>query len=165
MDERVPEHRESHASSSHQSSSEPQRQVVSGKHSIYTQFPKDRNCDICQRTKITRTLCRRRTGEEAVTSCRKADHKVLNEAGESRNNHRYAVVVQDLATQQNSILSVQNKNFSGDGKELTKVSRARQTADSRAHKQIIEIWQNLVKVLSWNYRTSTSHRFETMWYC
>ena len=28
-----------------------------------------------------------------------ADHKVLNEEGESRHNHRYAVVVQDLATQ------------------------------------------------------------------
>ena len=28
-----------------------------------------------------------------------ADHKVLNEESESRNNHRYAVVVQDLATQ------------------------------------------------------------------
>ena len=27
-----------------------------------------------------------------------ADHKVLNEEGESRNNHRYTVVVQDLAT-------------------------------------------------------------------
>ena len=26
-------------------------------------------------------------------------HKVLNEEGESRNNHWYAVVVQDLATQ------------------------------------------------------------------
>ena len=28
-----------------------------------------------------------------------ADHKVLSEGWESRNNHRYAVVVQDLATQ------------------------------------------------------------------
>ena len=28
-----------------------------------------------------------------------ADHKVLSEGCESRNNHRYAVVVQDLATQ------------------------------------------------------------------
>ena len=28
-----------------------------------------------------------------------ADHKVLNEAGESRDTHRYAVVVQGLATQ------------------------------------------------------------------
>ena len=29
----------------------------------------------------------------------RADHKVLNEEGDSRNNHRYAVVVQDLPTQ------------------------------------------------------------------
>ena len=42
-----------------------------------------------------------------------ADHKVLNEAGESWNNHRYAVVVQDLATQMDSVIPVQNKNFSG----------------------------------------------------
>ena len=28
-----------------------------------------------------------------------ADHKILSEGSESRNNHRYAVVVQDLATQ------------------------------------------------------------------
>ena len=28
-----------------------------------------------------------------------ADHKILNEVCESRNNHRYAVVVEDLATQ------------------------------------------------------------------
>ena len=40
-----------------------------------------------------------------------ADHKVLTEGGESRNNHRCAVVVQELATQW-----IQ-KNFSGDGKE------------------------------------------------
>ena len=28
-----------------------------------------------------------------------ADHKMLNEEGESRNNHRYAVIVQDSVTQ------------------------------------------------------------------
>ena len=28
-----------------------------------------------------------------------ADHQVLNEEGESRDNHRYAIVVQDLAAQ------------------------------------------------------------------
>ena len=33
-----------------------------GKHSVYTHFPKDRNCEICQRTKITRAPCRRRIG-------------------------------------------------------------------------------------------------------
>ena len=48
-------------------------------------------------------LCRRRTGEapraEKFGDLTTADHKVLNGEGESRNNHRDAVVVQDLATQ------------------------------------------------------------------
>ena len=35
----------------------------SRKHSIYTHFLKDRNCDVCLRTKITRASCRSRTGE------------------------------------------------------------------------------------------------------
>ena len=64
MDEPVPAHRDARASSSRESASEPRVKVgrVSGKHSIYTHFPKDKNCDICMRTKITRTLCRKRTG-------------------------------------------------------------------------------------------------------
>ena len=43
MDERVPEHRDSHASSSHELSLEPTRSADLGKHSVYTHFPKDRN--------------------------------------------------------------------------------------------------------------------------
>ena len=35
----------------------------SRKHSIYTHFRKDRNCDVCFQTKMTRAPCRRRTGE------------------------------------------------------------------------------------------------------
>ena len=64
VDERVPEHRDSHASSSHEPSLEPTstRSEDLGKHSFYTRFPKDRNCEICQRTKITRAPCRRRNG-------------------------------------------------------------------------------------------------------
>ena len=64
VDDRVPEHRGSHASSSHEVSLEPttKRREDLGKHSVYTHFPKDRNCEICQRTKITRAPCRRRVG-------------------------------------------------------------------------------------------------------
>ena len=47
VDERVPEHRDSHASSSHEPSLEPMRSMDLGKHSVYTHFPKDRNCEIC----------------------------------------------------------------------------------------------------------------------
>ena len=106
MDDRVPEHKDSHASSSHESSLEPAptRSTDLGKHSVHTHFPKDRNCEICQRTKITRAPCRRRIGRvepraEHFGDLITADHKVLSESCESRNNHRYAVVVQDLATQ------------------------------------------------------------------
>ena len=75
----------------------------SRKHSIYTHFPKDQNCEVCLRTKIKRAPCRRRTGEtlppaEKIGDFITADHKVLNEGCESRDNHRYAVVVQDLAS-------------------------------------------------------------------
>ena len=59
---RVPEHSDSHASSSHEPSSEPLRRVGTGSHIICSHFPKDWNLEICQRTNITRAPCRRRIG-------------------------------------------------------------------------------------------------------
>ena len=55
MDDEIPEHRDSHASSSHELSFEPTpaRSEDLGKHSIHTNFPKDQNCEIFHRTKIT----------------------------------------------------------------------------------------------------------------
>ena len=106
VDNGIPLQGGSHASSSHEASLEPtfKRREDLGKHCVETHFPKDRNCEIYKRTKITRAPCRRRNGE-AVLRAEKfgdlitADHKVLSDNCESRNNHRYAVVVQDLATQ------------------------------------------------------------------
>ena len=102
MDDRVPEHRDSHASSSHEVSLEPtsKRREDLCKHNVHTHFLKDRNCEICQRTKIIRAPCRRRIGgavprAENFGDLITADHKGLSESCESRNNHRYAVVVQD----------------------------------------------------------------------
>ena len=66
MDDEIPVHGDCHASSSHEASLEPifKRGEDLGKHSVYTHVPKDRNCEICQRTqKITRAPCRRRNGE------------------------------------------------------------------------------------------------------
>ena len=76
----------------------------SGKHSAFTHFPKDLNCEICLKTKTRRASCRRRANavmprEENFGGLVTADHKVLSDESESRNNHRCAVVVQDLATQ------------------------------------------------------------------
>ena len=106
VDDEIPVHGDSHASSPHDASLEPifKRREDLGKHSVYTHFPKDRNCETCKRTKITRAPCRRRIGgavrrAEIFDDLITADHKVLSEGCQSRNNHRYAVVVQDLATQ------------------------------------------------------------------
>ena len=46
VDERVPEHRDSHASSSHEPSSEPMSSVDVGTHSIYTHFPRPKLRDL-----------------------------------------------------------------------------------------------------------------------
>ena len=76
----------------------------SSKHSVHTHFSKDPNCDICLKTKITRSSCERRAGTgvpraEHFGDLITANHKVLSEESQTRNNHRYAVMVQDLATQ------------------------------------------------------------------
>ena len=65
MDDEIPLQGGSHASSSHEASLEPivKRREDLGKHNVYPHFPKDRNCEICKRTKITRAPCRRRKGE------------------------------------------------------------------------------------------------------
>ena len=106
VDDEIPVHGDSHASSSHEASLEPvfKRREDLGKHSVYTHFPQDRNCEICKRTKITKAPCIRRIGgavrrADNFGDLITADHKVLSDTCESRSNHRYAVVVQDLATQ------------------------------------------------------------------
>ena len=106
VDDEIPLQEGSHASSSHEASLEPttKRHEDLGKHSVYTHFPKDQDCEICQRTKITRAPCRRRIGgavprAEFFGDLTTADQKVLSVGCESRNIHRFAIVVQDLATQ------------------------------------------------------------------
>ena len=83
VDDRVPEHRDSHASSSHELSLDPTstRSEDLGKQSVYTHFPRDGSCEICQRTNITRAPCRRRIGgavprAENFGVLITADHKV-----------------------------------------------------------------------------------------
>ena len=106
VDDAIPLQGGSHASSSHEVSLEPttKRREDLGKHSVHIHFPQDRNCEICKRTKISRVPCRRRNGEAVPRADNFGDlmtagHKVPSENCESRSNHRYAVVVQDLATQ------------------------------------------------------------------
>ena len=133
VDDEIPLQGGSHASSSHEASLEPttKRREDLRNHIVYTHFPKDRNCEICKRTKITRAKCRRRNGEAVPRAAKfgdliTADHKVpvLSDNCESRNNHRYAIVVQDLATQWIQAYPCKT-NFTGNSKKLAKVLGAR----------------------------------------
>ena len=128
VDDNVPEHRHSHASSSHEPSLEPMpaRSVDLGKHSVYTHFPKDRYCEICKRTKITRAPCRRRNGEavaraEILGDLITAEHKVLSERLWISKQSSICSRGAGLGHPMDPIASVQNKNFSGNTKELAKV--------------------------------------------
>ena len=128
MDDEIPLQGGSHASSSHEVSLEPttKRREDLGKHNVHTHFLEDRNCEICKRTKITRAPCRRRNGEAVPRAANfgdliTADHKVLSDNCESRNNHRYAVVVQDLATQWIQAYPCKKQNFTRNPEKLAKV--------------------------------------------
>ena len=113
----------------------------------------------------SRALCRRRIGEAVPRAERFGDlitagHKVLNEGGESRNNNRYAVAVQDLTTQRNQSFPWKTKTSQETEESLSKLLEP-------SHRPIVEHTDNSMEFgktcedLSWNRRTSTPHRSET----
>ena len=167
MDDEIPVHRDSHASSSHEASLEPtfKRREELGKHSVYTHFPKDRNCEICHRTKITRAPCRRRNGgavprAENVGDLITADHKVLSENCESRKNHRYAVVVQDLATQWIQWCPCKTKTSQETQRSLQKFLEPDRNPKVIYTDNSLDFGKTC-EDLSWHPCTSTPHRSET----
>ena len=121
----------------------------------HTHFPKDQNCGICLRTKITRVLCRRRN-EGSIT----ADHRVLNEGSESGNNHGYAVVVQDLATQWIQSYPCEKKDSQETEKSSRKFLEPSQKPKVVNTDNSLEFGKSC-EALSWNHRTSTPYRTET----
>ena len=162
------ERRNSHASSSHEPPLKPTpaRSVDLCKHSIKTHFLKDRNYEICQRTKITRAPCRRRNGGAAPRAENfgdliTADHKVLSENCESRNNHRYAVVVQDLATQWIQAYPCKTKTSQETQRSLQKFLEPDRKPKVIYTDNSLEFGK-ACEDLSWNHCTSTLHRSAQM---
>ena len=164
VDERLPECRDAPASSARESPIEPARKAVLGKHSMYIHFPKDRNCERCKGTKITMAPCRKRAGEaipraESFGDLITADHKVLSEGCESRNDHRYAVVVQDLETQW-----IQSYQFKKNHRTQKRACRSFWSRRGNQKSFTLTIPWNLAKAcedLSRNHCTSTPQRSET----
>ena len=140
MDDEIPLQGGSHASSSHEVSLEPttKRREDLGKHSVYTHFLKDRNCEICKRTKITRAPCRRRNGEAVP----RADN-----FGRIDNSRSQGPKRQLRISKQSSIcsrgaglrhskdpgVSVQKKKITRNREKLPKVHGTREETKSHSH--------------------------------
>ena len=71
VDDEIPLQGGSHASSSHEASLEPtsKRREDSGKHSVNTHIPKDRNCEICKRTKNYKGSVQKTKRRSRTSSC------------------------------------------------------------------------------------------------
>ena len=143
----------------------------SRKHSIYTHFPKDRNCEVCLRTQIAKSLCRRHTGK-AVPRAEKfgdlmaADHKVLHEEGESLNKHLRAVVVQESATQWIQSYPCKTKTSQETEKSSRKCLESESVSSRCRSPKLFTLTMHwslayLCRIIMESYRTSTPHRSET----
>ena len=89
-----------------------------------------------------------------------ADHKVLSEGYESRDNHRYPVVVQDLATRWIQSFSCEAKNFQETEKSVQKFLEPTWKPKVIYTDNSLEFGK-ACENLSWNHCTSTPHRSGT----
>ena len=132
VDDEIPLQGGSHASSSQEASLEPiaKRREDLGKHNVHTHFPKDRNCEICKRTKITRAPCRRRKGEavpradnfgDLITADHKSPKRQLRDSKQSSLRSRGAGSSHSM----DPGVSVQNQNFTRNPEKLAQVPGAR----------------------------------------
>ena len=127
--------------------------------------PKDPNCAVCRRTKVTRLPCRRNPGDRAdrIQIVEKfgdmitGHHKVLNAEQESRLHHKCVVVVQDLATQWNHSYPCKTKSAQETQRTLRKFSRPEENPKSICTDNSLE-WSEPVEELNWNHERSTPRR-------
>ena len=116
---------------------------------------------------LQRLLCRRRNGEAVPRAVNfgdliTADHKVLSDNCESRNNHRYAVVVHRIQLL-NGSRRIRAKTKTSQ-KKLTEACKSSWSPRGSQKSFTLTIpWnsEKLVKISSWNHCTSTPHRSET----
>ena len=167
VDDRVLERRDSHASSSHEASLEPTptRSEDLGKHSVYIHFPKTEIVRSVRGPELQGLPYRRRNGGAVPRAGNfgdliTADHKVLSENCESRNSHRYAIVVQDLATQWIQSYPCKTKTSQETQRSLQKFLEPERNPKVIYTDNSLEFGK-ACEDLSRNHCTSTPHRSET----
>ena len=146
--------------SSHEHPMEP------GEHSVFSHFPKDpklrylledeNNKGFLQKSYWYSYFPRAEHCGDLIT----ADHKVHSKESESRNNYRYAVVVQDLATQWIQSYPCKTKSSQETQKNLMKFLEPTRTPIVMYTDNSLEFGKSCEE-LSWSHCPSTPHRSET----
>ena len=134
----------------------------SGKHSVYTYFSKDPNCDICLKTKITRASSRRRTGTVVprvehfcwFNNSRSQSSKwrkwIAEQTSICRSGTRFGNTV-------DTVTPVQINIFPGDPEEPNEVLGASKETKSHLHRQFPGIWQVLRGIILESLYVNTTH--------
>ena len=113
---------------------------------------------------MQKTHCSSRAQSGKIGDLITADHKVLSEGCESRHNHRYAVVVPDLATQWTQSHPRRTKTSQETEKSLQKFLEQTRKRKVIYADNSVEFGKSC-EDLSWNHCRSTPHRSETKWDC
>ena len=116
------------------------------------------------KTEINTAPCRKRTGAaipraENVGDFLTADHTIPSEGCECRNNHRYAVVVQDWASQWLQSYWCKTKTSQETEKSSQKFLEPTRKPKVSYTDNSLEFGKSC-EDLSWNYCTSAPHRSE-----
>ena len=168
MDDEIPLQGGSHASSSHEASLEPinMRREELGKHNVHTHFPKDRNCEICKRTKITRAPCRRRKGE-AVPRADNFGDLITAEPQSPKRQLRVSKQSSLRSRGAGFSHSIGSRRIRAKTKTSQETQRSLQKFLEPERKPKVIYTDNSLEFgkpcedLSWNHCTSTPHRSET----
>ena len=137
-------------------------------HNIFTHFPKDPNCPICQANKPTRAYVQSKPGAEpdalpvpkawgdAIT----ADHKILNEDDQSRDHDRMACIILDRFTQWLQGYSAPSKSAAETRKAFRKFLGPEMKC-KHIYTDNSEEFRKALKDLDLPHDTSTPYRSET----
>ena len=125
-----------------------QPKLQNRKYNLFTNVPKDPNCERASVRKLQEQLVDE--VHKVTYSAQQSQERSLlpitkssNGGGESRNNQRYAVAVQDVANQQIQTYSCKPKNITRNGKKSSKVSRSWRKSKGCVHRQFVGIWKSL----------------------
>ena len=152
----------------HEGTQDSDSEVVRKRHRVSAQFkPTSRKTQIARSAREQRLqgLCRKRT-DDAVPRIENfgdlitADHEVLNEKGDSRNNHRHAVVGQDLATQRIQSYPCKTKPAPETHRSSRKFLEPSRKPRVISTDNSLDFGKSCDDLL-WNHCTSTLHRSET----